>query len=770
MTNLSLAFIIFSILFMVFYVSDEMAEDAMTINLAGRQRMLTQKMTKEFLLYHKSGTTEDLNALQTSAWVFDETLTGLLTGGEGPLSLDRRNPARGQLISPTPVVKKELEKVAQIWKPIFNLIQSLQQNTSQTDRLRDALLSQNVILLKTMNRAVFMMSDESKADVDWMKSAVLDGAIASMFILVLMFYILYRLNRQLNRIQRRLTVLSHGQLEKAIKVKGTPNELDEMAMGVNRLRDHFMDVIRNIFLQANSLSAVISELTVAKESLAEDSNKNYLLSQEIVLEHQETQNNIISIQRSAEETAKKVAGMVESTNHLSNNISAMAESSEYASHNVTTMASAAEEITANIGGVNNNLVDVDRAVHNVANSIEEMKGSLEQIRKRCQEASLESEDANGKARNTHEIMDELSHSAQEIGKVVSVINNIADQTNMLALNASIEAAGAGEAGAGFSVVANEVKDLANQTGEATKMISQQIQTMQNKTEAVEAASQDITESIDRINQGNMEISHAVDEQTETVNEIADAMQGVANAAGEVTRNAKELSSAAEDVAREALTAANGMQDIASAAVSSSQEAQNLAIQNEEVNEQSSQVSVAAKNAAEKTQQANAKVQKILTNVSLINGAIQHTARLVDTASIPGHRLIGSVGNVSIGSEPLDVQTIKGAHLQWLGKLENVIRGRAQLRPEEVASGRECLFGKWYYSDGDTLYGSMDIFKQVGVVHLRVHEIAREAVKLVQEKRTEAAEEKMKEFDSVKDKLFEHLDELYLQASKKQASG
>ncbi|MEO5364668.1 MAG: methyl-accepting chemotaxis protein, partial [Magnetococcus sp. DMHC-8] len=92
-------------------------------------------------------------------------------------------------------------------------------------------------------------------------------------------------------------------------------------------------------------------------------------------------------------------------------------------------------------------------------------------------------------------MQKLGVSAQEIGKVVAVISNIAEQTNILALNASIEAAGAGEAGKGFAVVANEVKELARQTSEATRMISEKIGQIQETTTAAGVATQQVGEII-----------------------------------------------------------------------------------------------------------------------------------------------------------------------------------------------------------------------------------------------------------------------------------
>ncbi|MBF0370412.1 MAG: type IV pili methyl-accepting chemotaxis transducer N-terminal domain-containing protein [Magnetococcales bacterium] len=763
-TNGALVVVIFGILLTVFLMTSEMAEDSVGINLAGRQRMLTQKMTKEFFLYEESRNDENYSALLNSARVFNATLAGLLSGGSAPLSLDPGDSRQGDLAPPFPELKRQLQQVSTLWAPMWISLQSLKEGDGNLKTTRNLLLKMNMPLLTAMNQAVVLMAEESKKGVGGIKNAVIIGGLLSLLIVAGVIWQVGRINRQIYYMRKELKVLAEGDLRAPMKIIGKPNELDLISEDIEKLRNRFIRVIQTIFLQAHSLSAATDELIVAKETLATDSRENFELSGSIGSEHNETSDNVLAIQELAKSTAGRVGEMATATDQLSSNISTIAAAAEQASANVTTMASAAEEITANISGVNANLEQVDHSVNSVATSIQEMRGSLEQVRLRCQAASRESEDANAKAGGTQGVMDKLSNSAEEIGNVVEVINNIADQTNMLALNASIEAAGAGDAGAGFAVVANEVKDLANQTSNATKMISQQILQMQKNSREVAEASKEISQSINRINRGNLEITHAVDVQTDTVNGIAQTMVGVAEAAGEVTRNARELNMAADDVARAALEAANGTGEIASSASDASLAAQSLAEQNREINTMSQHVSSSAEEAAHATSGANAKVKVILNNVSLTNGSINHTGRLIETSVIPGNKLIASVAGISVGEEPFKVKAIKGAHLKWLGKLESVIRGRSDLRPEQVASGHECDFGKWYDTDGTARYSQMPIFQKVGKVHMRVHEVAREAVQLVSEGDPTQAEEKMNEFNGIKDQLFELLDQLYLEAS------
>ncbi|MBC8555212.1 MAG: hypothetical protein H8D23_36830, partial [Candidatus Brocadiales bacterium] len=123
------------------------------------------------------------------------------------------------------------------------------------------------------------------------------------------------------------------------------------------------------------------------------------------------------------------------------------------------------------------------------------------------------------AASANDVMSGLGRSAEEIGKVTSVIQIIAQQTNLLALNAAIEAASAGEAGKGFAVVANEVKELAKQTTRATEDIEAKVAMIQTNTGAAVNAISQISEIIGKINELQAFVSTMVDQQTNSSSEV-----------------------------------------------------------------------------------------------------------------------------------------------------------------------------------------------------------------------------------------------------------
>jgi methyl-accepting chemotaxis protein len=185
----------------------------------------------------------------------------------------------------------------------------------------------------------------------------------------------------------------------------------------------------------------------------------------------------------------------------------------------------------------------------VASATEQLSSSITEISAQVTRAATVSADAVARAEDASRRIAGLAANAESIDKVVSLINDIADQTKLLALNATIEAARAGEAGKGFAVVAGEVKALAGQTARATEEISGQIGAIQVSTgESVESIGK-ITDTVNELNDIATGISAAVEEQSAATREVAENIAGVGEASGEAGR-----------VVGEVLAASNGLAD------------------------------------------------------------------------------------------------------------------------------------------------------------------------------------------------------------------
>jgi len=219
----------------------------------------------------------------------------------------------------------------------------------------------------------------------------------------------------------------------------------------------------------------------------------------------------------------------------------------------TELASSAEVLTKSAAGAAQATASVATAskeasanVQSMASATEEMSSSIEEIARHVQSSSEIADDAVRQAATTDHRIGELSQAADRIGDVVKLITAIAEQTNLLALNATIEAARAGEAGKGFAVVASEVKQLAAQTAKATNEIVDQINNMQVATSDSVMAIKEIGGTIDRISDISTAIAAAVTQQGTATQEITRSVQRASVGANQVATNILAVDRAASE--------------------------------------------------------------------------------------------------------------------------------------------------------------------------------------------------------------------------------
>ena len=214
---------------------------------------------------------------------------------------------------------------------------------------------------------------------------------------------------------------------------------------------------------------------------------------------------------------------------------------------VQAVSSAATELQANSTSMAATAEETNKQASTVASASEELRASIQEIGRQVVQSTQIAGQAVTEAERSNSMIGGLREGAQKIGEVVNMIQDIAEQTNLLALNATIEAARAGEAGKGFAVVASEVKALATQTAKATEEIAQQVSEIQNATGTAVDAITAISKIINDINEISTSISSAVEEQGAATQEVAQNITGVSEASSETGRLVTEVEAASNQL-------------------------------------------------------------------------------------------------------------------------------------------------------------------------------------------------------------------------------
>jgi methyl-accepting chemotaxis protein len=190
-------------------------------------------------------------------------------------------------------------------------------------------------------------------------------------------------------------------------------------------------------------------------------------------------------------------------------------------------------------------------VRSVASATEELGASILEISDQASQANGVVERATEIAHNADQLVGQLSAGASRIGDVVKLIRAIAEQTNLLALNATIEAARAGEAGRGFAVVASEVKTLASQTAKATEEIGAQVGAIQSSTAQAVDAIRQISGVMGDISRFTSTIAASVEEQSASTQEIGRNVHEAATGAKELAGSMATVTEAIDETNRSA---------------------------------------------------------------------------------------------------------------------------------------------------------------------------------------------------------------------------
>jgi methyl-accepting chemotaxis protein len=475
---------------------DKAGLGAHELNIAGRQRMLSQKMTKEILSF--DGVVVTAADVHVTLNLFDSSLKGLISGDS---SMGLHAIKNGPILA-------QFARVENLWRPFKAEAEKYIEEGEELFNHVHYVMEHNVALLKEMNKAVGMYEGLSAKKVSNLKvTELVFLGLAIVCVAIGWFVITRFIVNPINSVVALARKMSDGDLSaKDLDVKGK-DEVGTLSTALNTMKHNLNDIIGNLRSSADHVASATTQLSATASQIVSGADMQSNQTNQVATAMEEMSATVV-------EVAKNSQGASEASNET-------------------------QQIAVSGGDV------VKRAVDGMMAVADTVKQSAETV-------------------------EALGKSSDEIGAIISVINDIADQTNLLALNAAIEAARAGEQGRGFAVVADEVRKLAEKTTKATKEIADMIKTIQNDTkgamtsmhegtkqveEGVQLASeageslQQIVSSVDRVTDMVRQIATAAEEQSATTEEISTNITSIATVTQENTDGVKQVSAASDDLAK-----------------------------------------------------------------------------------------------------------------------------------------------------------------------------------------------------------------------------
>lgn len=357
-------------------------------------------------------------------------------------------------------------------------------------------------------------------------------------------YFIQKIKSELKTIEDISNACARGDLEKRIMIPTAHGEMLNLVYAINR----FIDVADAYIRESTASSAHAAKGLFYRTILATGLQGTWFSAANMLNKSstEVRQNLIKSVQKTGKEFEQGVMGSIQSLVQSSQSLIKTTGELNDVANNSATQAGILSTSTNNTA----------ENMNTVMAAVEEMTASIGEIARQIGMAHSLSQGALDEGAHATRVLESLVQSSEKIGGIADMINDIAGQVNLLALNATIEAAHAGEAGKGFTVVASEVKQLAQRTAAATAQADQYIKQIQSEVTQTREVLSSILSKVTEVTHASSVIASAVEEQNAATQEISRSVQNTTSNVNDLSGTAQTMSatsaqtkSAAEDMGR-----------------------------------------------------------------------------------------------------------------------------------------------------------------------------------------------------------------------------